>query len=154
MLHDGRDVSSSRKGEGLVSPSPDICAHPGMKLFWRAVSALRQLSRNLESEKHGSDELSPISLGHSPYVSQEEGAQKQRRNDRVPAESASGFLGAGYRLLAFEGYFCLVCAPQRARPWETDFKVTVSKASGREIACSSTSQPGLDPELFMSVAGP
>lgn len=142
------------KGWDWFLPALTVCAHPGMKLFWRAVSALWQPSHNLESEKHGSDELSPVSLGHSPYVSQEEGAQKQRRNDRVPADLASGFLGAGYCLLAFGGYFCLVCAPQRARPWETDFKVTVSKTSGREIACSSTSQPGLDPELFMSVAGP
>lgn len=93
------------KGWDWFLPALTICAHSGMKLFWRAVSALRQLSRNLGFEKHGFDELSPISLGHSPYVSQEEGAQKQRRNDRVPAESASGFLGTGYRLSAFWGVF-------------------------------------------------
>lgn len=50
--------------------------------------------------------------------------------------------------------FCLVCAQQRARPWETVFEVTISKTSGREIACSSTSLAGPNPELFLSTAGP
>lgn len=88
-----------RKGLDWFLPTLTICAHPGKKLFWKAVLTIWKLSYNLAFEKHCFDIPSYVSLVPLSWVIAGEGAVQKRPCLSSQLQALGGL--SNYCLLAF-----------------------------------------------------